>query len=174
MTGLRVAVLGGNNGGDAAAADLALAGHHVRFWRRSAAEFEAVLRTGWIRFEGDGVSGEAALDRATTDVKEALAPTTTRRGRPRGFTASAPSRSWSGAGSGNEPLTFAHRDVSEDVELGLALFVSLAEASRTAAPVGPGSSPSSRRGSGGTSDRARAPQSGWGSRGSGARSFAPC
>lgn len=70
MTGLRVAVLGGSNGGYAAAADLALAGHHVRLWRRSAAEFEAVLRIGRIRFEGDGVSGEAALDRATTDVKE--------------------------------------------------------------------------------------------------------
>lgn len=72
MTGLRVTVLGGSNGGYAAAADLALAGHQVRFWRRSATDFEPVLRTGRIRFEGDGVSGEAVLDRATTDLKAAL------------------------------------------------------------------------------------------------------
>jgi len=72
VTPLGVAVLGGGNGGYAAAADLSLAGHRVRLWRRSAADFEPVLRTGRISFEGDGVAGEASLDRATTDLKEAL------------------------------------------------------------------------------------------------------
>jgi opine dehydrogenase len=69
---LRVAVLGGSHGGYAAAADLSLRGHRVRLWRRSATDFEAVLRTRRIRFDGDGIAGEAVLDRATTDLKEAL------------------------------------------------------------------------------------------------------
>ena len=34
---MNVAVLGGSNGGLATAADLSLAGHHVRLWRRSEA-----------------------------------------------------------------------------------------------------------------------------------------
>ena len=72
MSGLRVAVLGGGNGGYAAAADLALAGHRVRLWRRGAREFEPVRATSRIRIDGDGFAGEAVLDRATTDLKEAL------------------------------------------------------------------------------------------------------
>ncbi|MBI4591677.1 MAG: NAD/NADP octopine/nopaline dehydrogenase family protein [Candidatus Rokubacteria bacterium] len=65
-------MLGGSNGAYAAAADLALSGHRIRLWRRSAADFEPVLRSGRIRIEGDGVSGEAVLERATTDLKEVL------------------------------------------------------------------------------------------------------
>jgi opine dehydrogenase len=72
MSGCRLAILGGSNGGYAAAADLALRGHRVRLWRRSQSELEPVSRTGRIRLEGDGVAGEAILDRATGDLGEAL------------------------------------------------------------------------------------------------------
>lgn len=72
MSGLTVAVLGGSNGGYAAAADLALRGHRVRLWRRAGGAFEPVRATSRIRIDGDGFAGDAILDRATTDLKEAL------------------------------------------------------------------------------------------------------
>jgi opine dehydrogenase len=72
VSGLAVAVLGGSNGGYAAAADLALAGHRVRLWRRAGPAFEPVRATSRIRIDGDGFAGDAILDRATTDLKEAL------------------------------------------------------------------------------------------------------
>jgi opine dehydrogenase len=45
---MRVAVLGGGNGSFAAAGDLALAGHEVRFWRRDATAIEAQIRAGGL------------------------------------------------------------------------------------------------------------------------------
>ncbi len=72
MSFITVAVLGGSNGGYAAAADLALRGHRVRLWRRAREAFEPVLTTSRITIDGDGFRGEAILDRATTDLKEAL------------------------------------------------------------------------------------------------------
>jgi hypothetical protein len=46
MKGLEIALLGGRDGGDATAADLIRARHRVRLWRRSAMDFDAVLKTG--------------------------------------------------------------------------------------------------------------------------------
>jgi len=67
-----VAVLGGGNGGFATAADLALAGHRVRFWARSEATLAPVREGGIITLEAEGRRGAARLDRATTDLGEAL------------------------------------------------------------------------------------------------------
>jgi opine dehydrogenase len=67
---MNVAVLGGSNGGLAAAADLTLAGHRVRFWRRAEADLAAV-REG-ITLHAEGRQGRARLDRVTTDLGEAL------------------------------------------------------------------------------------------------------
>jgi opine dehydrogenase len=69
---VNVSVLGGSNGGYATAADLALAGHRVRLWRRSGQELAPVQRTGTLVLEAEGRRGEARLDRATTDLSEAL------------------------------------------------------------------------------------------------------
>src|SRR5262245_28668194 len=67
---MNVAVLGGGNGAFATAADLALAGHRVRLWRRVEADL-AALRDG-ITLVGDGRQGHAKLDRATGDLGEAM------------------------------------------------------------------------------------------------------
>jgi opine dehydrogenase len=69
---VNVGVLGGSNGGYATAADLALAGHRVRLWRRSGPELAPVQRAGTITLVAEGRHGEARLDRATTDLDEAL------------------------------------------------------------------------------------------------------
>lgn len=69
---MRVAVLGGGHGGYAAAADLALAGHRVRLWRRSATELRPVSEGGTITLVAAGRQGAARLERATTDLAEAL------------------------------------------------------------------------------------------------------
>ena len=69
---MNVAILGGSNGGYATAADLALAGHRVRLWRRDAAELAPVLKGGTITLVAEQRQGAARLDRATTDVGEAL------------------------------------------------------------------------------------------------------
>jgi opine dehydrogenase len=69
---VNVAVLGGSNGGYATAADLALAGHRVRLWRRSETGLAPVRRAGTLTLVGEGRQGEARLDRATADLKEAL------------------------------------------------------------------------------------------------------
>lgn len=67
-----VAVLGGGNGAYAAAADLALAGHRVRLWRRSREALAPILRSGTITLEAEGRAGIARLERATGDLEEAL------------------------------------------------------------------------------------------------------
>ena len=69
---MNVTVLGGSNGGYATAADLALAGHRVRLWRRSESELAPVRAAGIITLVAEGRQGEARLDRATADIKEAL------------------------------------------------------------------------------------------------------
>ena len=67
---MNVAVLGGSNGGLATAADLALAGHHVRLWRRAEADLAAVR--GGITLEAEGRQGKARLERVTADIAEAV------------------------------------------------------------------------------------------------------
>lgn len=69
-----VAVLGGGNGGHCMAADLALAGHEVRFYElpEFAGRVEAVLQTKEIRLTGIGRQGVARLGLATTDMGEAI------------------------------------------------------------------------------------------------------
>jgi opine dehydrogenase len=69
---MNVCILGGSNGGYATAADLALAGHRVRLWRRAAAELAPVLTSGTITLVADERQGAARLDGATTDLGEAL------------------------------------------------------------------------------------------------------
>ena len=69
-----VAVLGGGNGGHAAAAELALAGGKVNFFElpQFAANFDRVLRTKEIRTEGISGDNVAKLNMATTDIQQAI------------------------------------------------------------------------------------------------------
>jgi opine dehydrogenase len=67
---MKVAVLGGGNGAFATAADLALAGHRIRLWRRDTTDL-AALRDG-ITLVGEGRQGRARLDLATGDLGEAV------------------------------------------------------------------------------------------------------
>ncbi|MCL4184313.1 MAG: NAD/NADP octopine/nopaline dehydrogenase family protein [Burkholderiaceae bacterium] len=69
---MKVTVLGGGHGGHAAAADLALQGHEVAFWRRDAAALEglrAASRLTWIDADGER---QATLRLATSDLGEAM------------------------------------------------------------------------------------------------------
>ncbi len=70
---MQVAVLGGGNGGHAAAADLALGGHAVRFWRRSDKAVGELRAAGGITLEAEGRQGKAALALVTADLGEAVA-----------------------------------------------------------------------------------------------------
>ena len=67
---MKIAVLGGGNGAFATAADLALAGHGVRLWRREEGDVGA-LRDG-ITLAGEGRQGHARLDVVTADIAEAV------------------------------------------------------------------------------------------------------
>lgn len=69
-----VAVLGGGNGGHCMAADLALAGHEVRFYElpEFGERVQEVLRTRQIKLTGIGRQGVARLAVATTDMGEAI------------------------------------------------------------------------------------------------------
>jgi opine dehydrogenase len=67
---VNVAVLGGSNGAYATAADLTLAGHRVRLWRRAKADLAAVA--AGITLKAEGRQGVAKLDRATADLREAV------------------------------------------------------------------------------------------------------
>jgi opine dehydrogenase len=69
---MNVAVLGGGNGGYATAAHLALAGYHVRLWRRSVTELAAIRDAGAITLVSEGRPAAARVDVLTTDVAEAL------------------------------------------------------------------------------------------------------
>lgn len=67
-----VAVLGGSHGAYAIAADLALAGHQVRLWRRSAADLAPLQKTRTLTLVAEGRTGEARLERVSADLAEAL------------------------------------------------------------------------------------------------------
>ena len=67
---MNVAVLGGSHGAYATAADLGLAGHRVRLWRRKHEDLAAVA--GGIMLKAEGRQGLAKLDRATADLREAV------------------------------------------------------------------------------------------------------
>jgi opine dehydrogenase len=69
---VNIAVLGGSHGGYTTAADLALAGHRVRLWRRSGEALAPVRESGTITLIAEGREGAARLDRATADAGEAL------------------------------------------------------------------------------------------------------
>jgi opine dehydrogenase len=69
---MNVAVLGGSNGAYATAADLALAGHRVRLWRRSAADLESLGAPPTLTVEGEQRSGKATLEAATADIAAAV------------------------------------------------------------------------------------------------------
>jgi opine dehydrogenase len=69
---MNVAVLGGSNGAFAAAADLALAGHAVRFWRRTDAALEPVRAAGGITLAAEDRQGLGRFERVTSDLDQAL------------------------------------------------------------------------------------------------------
>ncbi len=69
---MNIAVLGGSNGGFATAADLALAGHRVRLWSRSASALGPLAGDPTLTLTAEGRQGTARLERATTDIADAL------------------------------------------------------------------------------------------------------
>ena len=69
---MKLAVLGAGHGGFATAADLALAGHHVRLWSRSPDALGPLVERATITLEAEGRHGTARLERATTDLAEAV------------------------------------------------------------------------------------------------------
>jgi opine dehydrogenase len=66
---VNVAVLGGSHGAYATAADLALAGHRVRLWRRKKEDLAPLA--GGITLMAEGRQSLAKLERATADLREA-------------------------------------------------------------------------------------------------------
>lgn len=70
---MNIAVLGGGHGAYAAAADLALAGHNVRLWRRDAAALQPVIEAGTIVLKEPTVTRTARIALATGDIGAALA-----------------------------------------------------------------------------------------------------
>src|SRR5262249_14044217 len=69
---VNVAVLGASHGSFTTAADLALAGHAVRLWARSAQALGPLASTPMIALAAEGRSGAARLAKATSDLGEAL------------------------------------------------------------------------------------------------------
>jgi opine dehydrogenase len=67
---VNIAVLGGSNGAYATAADLSLAGHRVRLWRRRAEDVGALVNG--IALTAEQRQGQARLDRVTADLGEAV------------------------------------------------------------------------------------------------------
>ncbi len=71
---MKIAVLGGGNGSFAAAADLTLAGHDVRLWRRAAADAQAHVEAGGSIGVIDGKGRRSAkIALITSDLARALA-----------------------------------------------------------------------------------------------------
>jgi len=70
---MQIAILGGGHGSHAAAADLALAGHEVRWWRRDAAALAPVVEAGntLVLKDRDGAH-EARVALATADIGAAV------------------------------------------------------------------------------------------------------
>ncbi len=69
---MNIAVLGGGHGSYATAADLALAGHRVRLWRRSPADLEPLGASPTITLTAEERHGPARLEAATSDLGRAL------------------------------------------------------------------------------------------------------
>ena len=70
----KITILGGGNGGFAAAADLTLRGFEVTLYEdpRFASAIEGIKKDGVIHLEGVGPVGDAVLKKVTTDLAEAL------------------------------------------------------------------------------------------------------
>lgn len=69
---MRIAVLGGGNGGYAAAADLSEQGHEVRLWRRDRPAFAAVLERGAISLLDERGTRAIPIARPTLEIGEAV------------------------------------------------------------------------------------------------------
>ena len=69
---MEIAVLGGGHGCYAAAADMAEAGHRVRFWRRDAEALAPVLSGGTIAIKDAKGRREIPIPLPTTDLAEAV------------------------------------------------------------------------------------------------------
>ncbi len=69
---MEIAVLGGGNGAYAAAADLAEAGHAVRFWRRDEGAFAPVIESGSVGLRDVKGTRRVPLSLVTTDIAAAL------------------------------------------------------------------------------------------------------
>lgn len=67
---MKLAVLGGSNGAFATAADMTLAGHRVRLWRRSQADVGPLA--GGITLTAEQRQGKAQLDLVTADLAAVL------------------------------------------------------------------------------------------------------
>ena len=70
---MQIAVLGGGNGSHAAAADLSLNGHSVRFWRRDRAAIESLRQNGSrLTLKDHAGTREVSLALASGDLAAAL------------------------------------------------------------------------------------------------------
>ena len=69
---VRIAILGGGNGGYAAAADLSDQGHEVRFWRRDATGFAPVLEAQGLHLLDAAGSRFVKLALASSDIGRVL------------------------------------------------------------------------------------------------------
>ena len=69
---MHIAVLGGGNGSHAAAADLSLQGHEVRFWRRDAAALAPLLRSRRLTLRDAAGRREVEIAVVTTDLGTAV------------------------------------------------------------------------------------------------------
>ena len=69
---MKIAVLGGGHGCYAAAADLSLAGHEVRLWRRDAQALAPVIQAGSIDLKDADGRREVPIALATPDIGQAV------------------------------------------------------------------------------------------------------
>ncbi len=69
---MKIAVLGGGHGCYAAAADLSLAGHEVRLWRRDAQALAPVIQAGSILLKDADGRREVPIALATADIAQAV------------------------------------------------------------------------------------------------------
>ena len=69
---MNVAVLGGSHGAFATAADLTLAGHRVRLWRRSEADVAPLAKSRTITLVAEARQGPARLEAVTADIAQAV------------------------------------------------------------------------------------------------------
>ncbi len=72
MSRLRIAVVGGGNGGHAMAAQLGRAGHDVRLYDRYPEAVAAVAERRAVRFHGIAGQGETPVGKVTTNLAEAV------------------------------------------------------------------------------------------------------